>query len=100
VVPPFHYIEKGDKNDAAIFCSVSVTLFFCFVKQETKFRGKNFTKFCGKNFTKFHKTKFCKILRNKHKNFEKYEMNYLAKFRKISFRQISSTTLPGMLTSR
>jgi hypothetical protein len=75
VSPPFHYVEKGDENDAAISCSVSATLFFCFVKQETKFHGKNFTKFCEilRN----------KILQKKHTNIAKYEMNC----------QISSTTV-------
>jgi hypothetical protein len=34
VAPPFRFVEKGDKNDAAISCPV-------FVMQETKFRGKN-----------------------------------------------------------
>jgi hypothetical protein len=45
VAPLFHYVEKGDENDAAVACSITATLFFCLVKQETKFRGKNFTKF-------------------------------------------------------
>jgi hypothetical protein len=41
VAPPFHYVEKGDENDADISSSVSATLFFCFGKEEMKFRGKN-----------------------------------------------------------
>jgi hypothetical protein len=45
VAPPFHYVEKGDENDVAISCSVSATLFFCFVKQEAKFRLFRETKF-------------------------------------------------------
>jgi hypothetical protein len=89
VAPPFHYVEKGDENDAAISWSVSATLFFRFVKQKTKF--------CGKNFTKFHlfrKKKFCEI---NIKNFVKYEGNYLAKFCKILLCEISSTTLQWRL---
>jgi hypothetical protein len=46
VAPLFHYVEKGDENNGDVSCSVTATLFFCLVKQETKFRGKNFTKFC------------------------------------------------------
>jgi hypothetical protein len=45
VAPLFHNVEKGDKNDGDVSCSVTATLFFCRVKQETKFCGKNFTKF-------------------------------------------------------
>jgi hypothetical protein len=46
VAPPFYYVEKGDENNGDVSCSVFATLFFCLVKQETKFRGKNFMKFC------------------------------------------------------
>jgi hypothetical protein len=66
VAPPFHNVEKGDENDVAISCSIFATLFFCFVKQQTKFREKNFTK-CREillNFAKFCifcDTKFRKI---------------------------------------
>jgi Copine len=63
VAPPFHYVEKGDENDAAISCSVSATLFFA-----SSSRKRNFV------------TKISQISRNKHKNYSKYEKNYFAKF--------------------
>jgi hypothetical protein len=55
VAPPFHYVEKGDENENLLLCLRNI-VFFCFVKQETKFRGKNFMK-----FRIFHDTKFCEI---------------------------------------
>jgi hypothetical protein len=59
----FNYVEKCDENDGDVSCSVTATLFFCLVKQEMKFCGKNFA-----NFHLFRKTKFgeinIKILRN------------------------------------
>jgi hypothetical protein len=63
VAPLFHYVEKGDKNDRDVSCSVTATLFFCLVKQETKFRGKSFTKFreISRNFVYFAKRKFTKF---------------------------------------
>jgi hypothetical protein len=82
VVPPFDYVEKGDKNDAAISCSVSPTLFFLLRQIGNKILWQN-----------FHEILYIlryKISWNKHK---KYEMNDFAKFRKILFRKISSTSL-------
>jgi hypothetical protein len=44
VVTQFHYVEKGGKNDAALSCSSSATI-FCIIQQKAKFFDKNLTKF-------------------------------------------------------
>jgi hypothetical protein len=82
VAPLFHYVEKDEENDAAIFCSVSATLFL--LRQA----GNEIS------WLKFHEILYIsryeilvisqfEISQNKHKNFAKYEMNYFAKFHRL-----------------
>jgi hypothetical protein len=54
VAPPFHYVEKGDENVAAI--SFSATLFLLLRQAGNKISWQNFMKLCI-----FSDTKFCKI---------------------------------------
>jgi hypothetical protein len=91
VAPLFHYVEKGDKNDGDVSCSVTATLFFCLVKQETKF--------CGKNFTTFRKIAFIsrnEISQSKHKNFAKYERNLSRNFVSRNFIDHPNCKVPLM----
>jgi hypothetical protein len=70
VAPPFHYVEKGDKNDGNVSYSVTATLLFCLVNQETNFLWQKFHEilqnlvyFAKQNFAKFREINI-KISRN------------------------------------
>jgi hypothetical protein len=89
--------RKGDKNDAAVACSVTATLFSLSRQAENEISWQKFQKkfakfwfFIKQNFAKFClfcETKFHEISRNKHKNFAKYERNSFAKFRFTKFHR-------------